>query len=376
MSDNNQFDEYVNQFDEYVKLLFSITKPELFCFSKSEQDFFGDFKKDDVLIFDELTLESFFISYMGNQKNNVFESDDESSPELYLSEFNKHSSKLNESDKEVVSKTINFIKNKINMFSLMLSSTLSSTNTSFLQMENKYLNIADDQKETKLLYSDTRKKFDETKNELIDTTKELTKAKEDLNSLLPNLLTVLSILIAIVVAVFAIYIQFFLDPIYKNNTFTNLVNSIIQVNLGRYVLSGHIIGSLMFLMFFMISRLTNRTVLHQCGKFEWKKDIGERQKDSYFSSSHYSGCADCQKRCSNISKIKNRSMYIMAFNEIMTALYLFLYCWWIFEHYINDKRYFLFTGDFWFVILLTAITVITLLVLGIVKLAKRFKNKP
>lgn len=66
----------------------------------------------------------------------------------------------------------------------------------------------------------------------------------------------------------------------------------------------------------------------------------------------------------------------MAFNEIMTALYLFLYCWWIFEHYINDKRYFLFTGDFWFVILLTAIAVITLLVLGIVKLAKRFKNKP
>lgn len=68
MSDNNQFDEYVNQFDEYVKLLFSITKPELFCFSKSEQDFFGDFKKDDVLIFDELTLESFFYFLYGKSK--------------------------------------------------------------------------------------------------------------------------------------------------------------------------------------------------------------------------------------------------------------------------------------------------------------------
>lgn len=52
-------------------------------------------------------------------------------------------------------------------------------------------------------------------------------------------------------------------------------------------------------------------------------------------------------------KLVEKLKYIIGFNIIMFCSYLILYAWWIFEHYIKDKRYFLWTGDFWFLIVLT-----------------------
>lgn len=195
------------------------------------------------------------------------------------------------------------------------------------------------------------------------------KTQDTIDNLLPNLLTVLSILISIVIAVVVVYITIFLEPDNKENS---IVEMYIQASFARYVLSVHLLGDLLFLMMFMVARLTNRSILMSCAEFDWASHINNRIKDHYDSPYHKYACADCNKNCTFSKKLRLRSAYIIYFNLIMFALYAALYFWWILDYYVDGEKYFLFTGDFWFVIIFAAVCIVGSVIWEIRKCVKSY----
>lgn len=117
-------------FLNYIELLFSNTKSALFLFSDDEKYFFNNFDKNSKFYFDSITIEKYFILYMSNHRNNLIKIDDEFSPDTYLRHFEEFFNK-NDIFYNTVVQCINFIKNKISLFTLLQNTTLSSTNASF-----------------------------------------------------------------------------------------------------------------------------------------------------------------------------------------------------------------------------------------------------
>ena len=179
----------------------------------------------------------------------------------------------------------------------------------------------------------------------------------------------MNILISIVIAVVVVYITIFLEPDNKENS---MVEMYIQASFARYVLSVHLLGDLLFLMMFMIARLTNRSILMSCAEFDWASYINDKIKDHYDSPYHKYACADCNKNCTISKKLRLRSAYIIYFNLIIFVLYAALYLWWILDYYVDGKKYFLFTGDFWFVIIFAAVCIVGSVVWGIRKCVKSY----
>ncbi len=148
-----------------------------------------------------------------------------------------------------------------------------------------------------------------------DTKEDLDKTKTEMSSLLTNVLTILGIFVSIIFVIVGAYFT-------VTGEITNLsISNIVQVNVGRFVLMGHILMNLLFLFMFMIARLANKSIAVNC-----------------------KGCpeGDCgNPKCNFINRIVKRYPYIVILNIIIICSYVILLCWWFIEtfayKYIEPK---------------------------------------
>lgn len=375
-----------NFFKEYCQLLCAPDKENIFYLSNEEIVFLQklDIKSLNIFQtfeFDSLVLKDTFHDLI-IANNSVLDCTEDFDSNEYLTSVLPLCK--NAEVYRIIEMSIFTLKNEISNISTIkyiainsLTNKINSLEKTFSSYSNEISNLKINLTETIDLMNSTNDKLQQQENEvkaayrkLNATNKNLKKTNskamnltDTIDNLVPNVLTILGIFLSIVIAVVIVYIEIFLQP-NGNSVVNSLLNSVIQINLARYFISAHTLGNILFLLLFMIARLTNRTILTSCKSFEWNSKISEENRDSYLTDFHSFACADCQKDCSLIQKLKNKSMYIIGFNVLMFLSYLLLYVWWIFDHYINDKRYFLFTGDFWFVISLLILIGISLAIIS------------
>ena len=136
-----------------------------------------------------------------------------------------------------------------------------------------------------------------------------------MSSLLTNVLTILGIFVSIIFVIVGAYFT-------VTGEITNLsISNIVQVNIGRFVLMGHILTNLLFLFMFMIARLANKSIAVNC-----------------------KGCpdSDCiNAKCNFINRIVKRYPYIVILNIVAICSYVVLLSWWFIEtfayKYIEPK---------------------------------------
>lgn len=174
---------------------------------------------------------------------------------------------------------------------------------------NKEFNIVKDDFET------TRTDFNTAIKEFNDAKVDVDKTKTEMSSLLTNVLTILGIFVSIIFVIVGAYFT-------VTGEITNLsISNIVQVNIGRFVLMGHILTNLLFLFMFMIARLANKSIAVNC-----------------------KGCpdSDCiNAKCNFINRIVKRYPYIVILNIVAICSYVVLLSWWFIEtfayKYIEPK---------------------------------------
>lgn len=161
-------------------------------------------------------------------------------------------------------------------------------------------------------------------------------AQHAAESIIPNMLTTLGVFIAIVVAVVGCYLSLILNK-HQDPDFPVL-------NLSVCLLMGHILLNVIFLLMYLISKLTNYTMACHC---------------------HIGNQADCSMcpmvircECKLPNRIWLRYPYVILLNAIFSLSYVVLSLWSLFRYYLGSRiDQFLF-GEPRLVVILAAILVI------------------
>lgn len=163
-------------------------------------------------------------------------------------------------------------------------------------------------KKAKSELKEAKKKYKLSKNEI-------RKTKNDMSSLMTNVLTILGIFVSIIFIIVGAYFTV------TGEIFNKSISNIVQVNLGRFILMGHVLINILFLFMFMISRLSGKNIYVRC-----------------------QGCKDSQcisAKCGFFKRIVKKYPYVIYSNILILGSYIVLFGWWIIEHfaykYIQDK---------------------------------------
>ena len=141
-------------------------------------------------------------------------------------------------------------------------------------------------------------------------------AKETADSIMPNMLTTLGVFIAIVIAVVACYLSLILSKIYGISS-----GSSGMINIVIILLMGHILLNVIFLLLYLISKMSAHTLACHCL-------VGDQ--------------ADCLKcspelraRCRFRHKLWLRYPYVVAMNGVFVATYCGLGLWYLVRRYFG-----------------------------------------
>lgn len=156
----------------------------------------------------------------------------------------------------------------------------------------------------------------------LDDSKELSsEIRNTSNEVIPHMLTSLGIFVSIIIAVVAVYLSDLVSIHGDNGYYLS------QLQLGRYLLSGQIIFNIIFLLLYIIARLTNKNILLHCSYFKSKNNS---------KKSKYRPCVNCKRKnvCNFFVKLWKKATYMVGMNLVCFAGYYVLFNWWIIEIYI------------------------------------------
>lgn len=206
-----------------------------------------------------------------------------------------------------------------------ISNMVNSADSTFAKLKLK-IETAEDS--IKLVKEDIEKHKKDTINKLTSNKEEVLEIRREANNTIPHMLTSLGIFVSIIIAVVVIYLS---DLIAVYPTIN--ANYISQMQFARYIVSGQIICNLIFLMLYIISRLTNKNILLRCSKF---KDIRFPELSHEMK---FRPCANCENKanCNYVKKMWNKAGYIVFINVLCIICYVLLYDWWLIEVYLWPK---------------------------------------
>lgn len=346
-------------FNDYCQCFFDKSKKHLFELSEKELKFLNQIEESSI-IFDYEIIDKCLADYILMKGDKIFKAqddDDSFTSEAYLENVkNKANKEFN-----FVTRTIQSVQSKISTYSLIFAYSINNSENKDSDSINKRISENYKQMESNLKTSNLN--LEKAQASLDETHK-------NIENMIPNVLTVVSILVSIIVAVFIVYITIFLDP-----KFDNPYKNILQIQMGRYVLSGHLTGDIIFLLLFMIATLTNRSILTTCNEHEMIKTFEPEGKDRYAPESFKHSCRNCQKKCSSRRKFLLRAAYIIYFNALMIFMYVFLYLWWVIEnHWYKGFSAFLHTPDFLIISIAIGISIISVFIAFCKKYCKKQKE--
>ena len=347
-------------------------KNSIFNISDSEIDFLKGLDKSDNISVDYEILDENLTDYINNKETRAFNDlidDSEEEPwNNYINKLQKNVENIN--DYEFVKRSILSIASKLKTYAFIFDESLKKS-TEYTEEKFNKLNQS---------ISIAAKNVEEANKTVKNTTLKLNNAKKALNdsndtvrNIMPDILTVLGIFVSIIVSVVIVYIEFFID-----NKSVELFNKTLQLLIGKYILCTHLLGNIMFLLLFMIARLTNRSVLSTCSYYKLDTlRFKSEDEDKYESNIHRFACANCSEymSCSFVNKIIRKANYIVAFNVFVIFLYFVDYIWWIITHYWNSGiTTFCKSPDILIVILLL-VSLIFFVIWSIKKYKKEYKSK-
>lgn len=314
-------------FEEYCKELFNDEKEHIFKFSDTERELLKKVKNENDVIFDYETIDQHLAVYMLHHQEKFFmaQDDTEYSADDYISKAT-----TNNTNFQFVEKTIKSIESKIRAYSIIFSAAIKNSNEHFNSTNSRY-----DERFEEL--NNQLENFNEqikgSEDNLQNAQVSLDETHKTIDNMIPNVLTVLSILISIIIAVVIVYITIFLDP-----DGSKTIQNVLQLQMAKYVLSGHICENVIFLLLFMLATITGRSILTSCSEHIIAPSFDPKGKDKYVPESFRSSCRNCQNKCSARKKFMKRASYIAYFNAFMICGYIVLYIWWVIEHYWTSQK--------------------------------------
>ncbi len=184
----------------------------------------------------------------------------------------------------------------------------NTTLSAYKEEFNGYLQESKNNLETaKNEYSKAKDALSKTTEDLHETRKEISDTRAEMSSLTTNMLTILGIFVSIIFIIVGAYFTV------TGELFNKSISSIIQVNLGRFILMGHILINLLFVFMFMISRLSSKNISVICR-----------------------GCNDSvcvNGKCGFSQRLIKKYPYIVYSNVILSGSYIVLFGWWLIEYF-------------------------------------------
>ena len=169
-------------------------------------------------------------------------------------------------------------------------------------------------------------------------------AKNSAESMVPNMLTVLGIFVAIIIAVVAAYISILIGQHIEDSNLASL-------GLAAFLVLGHILTNIIFLLLYLISKLTKYTLACNC--------LVSKENDCTNCSSWYG--------CTWMNKLWRRYPYIIVLNAFFAVGYLMYGLWVFIQTYFRTDidDFFLNNGEhvFWAVVIVMGIVVIAAMIL-------------
>lgn len=160
-------------------------------------------------------------------------------------------------------------------------------------------------------------------------TKAAKDAEETSKNMLPNMLAALGIFVGIVVAVMACYLSVLLTQSSESVITSEYYSR--PFEFMQYLLMGHITLAVVFLLMYLISRISGYSLTCKCFNFDSDKSSGE--------------CTHCRNKCSILVRFKLRYPYLYCINFVCFLGYTVLALWqfiniyyrkqldaWIFSH--------------------------------------------
>lgn len=165
---------------------------------------------------------------------------------------------------------------------------------------------------------------EKAKSDLEKAEKELEKAEKTADNIMPNMLTVLSIFVGAVIAVVACYLSFLLSSRETNE----ISRTSIPLGFMSLWMMGHIIIMIVFLFLYMTSKLTNRSLACRCSCFAGKKldssDESPISPKPMVEAYHIPECAECQKCCGPLIRLKFCYPYFFWLNITFISGYVLI----------------------------------------------------
>ena len=164
------------------------------------------------------------------------------------------------------------------------------------------------------------------KNATVNAGKAIRSAKEAQKSaegIVPNMLTVLGIFVAIVIAVVACYLSVLLA-----NQYTGTSQYTLPVVFLHYLIMGHIMIMVVFLLLYLVSKLTSRPITTHCGNFE---EITNPPKHAPKE------CDKCINNCSSLVRFRLQYTYIFVINMFFFVGYFLLGIWHTINVYYREE---------------------------------------
>lgn len=151
----------------------------------------------------------------------------------------------------------------------------------------------------------TRKRVDKFTSQAVNAAEKADSALEkvrdatdEAKNLIPNMLTILGIFVAIIIAVVGCYLSVLLNPPDGDAT---------TVSLATYLLMGHILVNIIFLLLYFISKLTDRQIACYCHRAD------------------LANCGACTERCTWFSRMWIRYPVVVMLNSAFAVGYYILF---------------------------------------------------
>ena len=162
-----------------------------------------------------------------------------------------------------------------------------------------------------------------------------------MSSLTTNMLTILGIFVSIIFIIVGAYFTV------TGELFNKSISSIIQINLGRFILMGHILLNLLFVFMFMISRLSAKSISVIC-----------------------KGCSNSicvNPECGFSKRLVKKYPYVIYSNVILIGSYIVLFAWWLIEYFAHQYilaslNKFVLSHPIWFIVGVVGIVIILVFV--------------
>lgn len=152
-------------------------------------------------------------------------------------------------------------------------------------------------------------------------------AKETAKEMLPNMLSALGILVGIVVAIVGCYLSILLGE--HSNDITSAIGYSRPFEFARYLMMGHLTAMVVFLLMYLISRISRASLSCSCNNFY--------PKLSNPNDANVHDCSQCTKQCGIPTRFVRRYPYLFGINLACCIGYVLLAIWQFVNVYFREQ---------------------------------------